>query len=107
MKLLSVTPSDKPDKKYPVLYALHGMGASYAVYSDMSPLRKALRERPMIVASFDCDRAGWYIDSPKKPGKSGPEVARLQDGHLQAEPWHASKEHREEQDRRRSEVKGR
>lgn len=36
--------------------------------------------------------AGEIAVSPKKPGKSGPEVARLQDGHLQAEPWHASKE---------------
>jgi S-formylglutathione hydrolase FrmB len=59
---------DKPDKRYPVLYALHGMGASYAVYSDMSTLRRALRERPMIVASFDGDNAGWYIDSTQKPG---------------------------------------
>jgi hypothetical protein len=33
----------------------------------MSPLRKALRQRPMIVASFDGDQLGWYIDSPLKP----------------------------------------
>jgi S-formylglutathione hydrolase FrmB len=59
---------DKPDKRYPVLFALHGMDAPYAVFSEMAPLRKALRERPMIVASFDCDKAGWYVDSPKKPG---------------------------------------
>jgi S-formylglutathione hydrolase FrmB len=58
---------DKPDKRYPALYTLHGMGAPYAVYSEMATLRRSLRERPMIVASFDCDRAGWYIDATQKP----------------------------------------
>jgi septum site-determining protein MinC len=32
--------------------------------------------------------AGEIAVSPKKQGKSQPEVARLQDGHLTAEPWH-------------------
>jgi len=32
--------------------------------------------------------AGEIAVSPKKPGKSQPEVASLQDGHLTAEPWH-------------------
>ena len=58
---------ESPEKRYPVLYTLHGMGAPYATYTEMAPLRKAIKDRPMIVASFDCDRAGWYIDSPKKP----------------------------------------
>jgi septum site-determining protein MinC len=34
--------------------------------------------------------AGEIAISPKKQGKSQPEVARLQDGQLEAEPWHAS-----------------
>ena len=34
--------------------------------------------------------AGEIAVSPKKQGKSQPEVARLQDGRLEAEPWHAS-----------------
>jgi septum site-determining protein MinC len=34
--------------------------------------------------------AGEIAVSPKKQGKSQPEVARLQDGHLEAQPWHAS-----------------
>jgi septum site-determining protein MinC len=34
--------------------------------------------------------AGEIAISPKKQAKSQPEVARLQDGHLEAEPWHAS-----------------
>ncbi len=54
-------------KTYPVLYALHGRGAPYTVWSDMSLLRKALNTKPMIIASFDGDTAGWYIDSTKKP----------------------------------------
>jgi septum site-determining protein MinC len=33
--------------------------------------------------------AGEIAISPKKQGKSQPEVARLQDGHLTAEPWNA------------------
>ncbi len=32
--------------------------------------------------------AGEIAVSPKKQGKSQPEVARLQDGNLTAEPWH-------------------
>jgi septum site-determining protein MinC len=33
--------------------------------------------------------AGEIAISPKKQGKTQPEVARLQDGHLTAEPWNA------------------
>ena len=32
--------------------------------------------------------AGEIAVSPKKQGKSQPEVARLKDGNLTAEPWH-------------------
>jgi septum site-determining protein MinC len=34
--------------------------------------------------------AGEIAFSPKKQGKSQPEVARLQNGQLEAEPWHSS-----------------
>ena len=34
--------------------------------------------------------AGEIAVSPKKPGKSQPEVARIQDGRLEAEPWRAA-----------------
>ncbi len=54
---------DKPDKKYPILYTLHGAGAPYATYSEMAPLRRALRDRPMIVTCFDGDRASMYLDT--------------------------------------------
>lgn len=55
---------DHPDKRYPVLYAFHGMDAPYVCFSEMIPLRKALGDKPMIVACFDADRASLYIDSP-------------------------------------------
>ena len=58
--------ADSAEQRYPVLYALHGRGAPYDTWSQMSPLRKALRDMPMIVVCFDGDRAGWYVDSTKK-----------------------------------------
>jgi S-formylglutathione hydrolase FrmB len=58
---------DNPDKRYPILYTLHGAGAPYATYSEMAPLRRALRDRPMIVTCFDGDRASMYVDSPTRP----------------------------------------
>jgi S-formylglutathione hydrolase FrmB len=58
---------DHPDQRYPVLYALHGGFAPYDCWSEMAPLRRALRQRPMIIASFDGDPLGWYIDSTVKP----------------------------------------
>lgn len=57
---------DHPDKRYPILYTLHGARAPYATYSEMSPLRRALRDRPMIVTCFDGDPVGMYVDSPVK-----------------------------------------
>ena len=53
----------KPDKKYPILYTLHGFGAPYGTFSDMSPLRKALKDKPMIVTCMDGDKGSWYLDS--------------------------------------------
>jgi S-formylglutathione hydrolase FrmB len=70
IKVVIVLPPEydaNPAKTYPVLYGLHGRGAPYTVWSDMSPLRRAMKTQPMILASFDCDQAGWYIDASKKP----------------------------------------
>jgi len=53
-----------PGKKYPILYTLHGGGAPYDTYSKMSPLRNALKTKPMIVTCFDGDRGSWFVDSP-------------------------------------------
>lgn len=58
---------DGGDARFPVLYTLHGMGAPYDTFRQMSHLRKALQEMPMIVVSFDGDRAGWFLDSAVRP----------------------------------------
>ncbi|MBN2584968.1 MAG: hypothetical protein JXL80_18030 [Planctomycetes bacterium] len=52
------------DKKYPILYTLHGKGAPYGTFSEMGPLRKALKDQPMIVTCLDGDKESWYVDSP-------------------------------------------
>ncbi len=57
----------EPATRYPVLYALHGMKAPFASWSEMRPLRESLRDRPMIVATFDGDSDGWYVDATKRP----------------------------------------
>lgn len=54
------------EESFPFLYALHGMGAPYDTYANMSRLRVALAEMPMIVVGFDADRASWYLDSTVK-----------------------------------------
>ncbi len=53
----------EPQRRFPVLYALHGMGAPYKAFTDMSPLRRTMKERPFILVTFSGDAAGWYIDS--------------------------------------------
>ncbi len=55
---------EHPERKYPILYALHGRGAPYDAWSAMAPLRTALKDKPMIVACFDGDKASLYLDSP-------------------------------------------
>jgi len=52
-----------PNKLYPILYTLHGKGAPYNTWSEMSPLRNALKDKPMIVTCFDGDNASMYLDS--------------------------------------------
>jgi S-formylglutathione hydrolase FrmB len=54
------------DKTYPFLYALHGMDAPYDTWTQMIPLRKLLKDHPMVLVAFDGDPAGWYIDAPEK-----------------------------------------
>ncbi|MEI6339858.1 MAG: alpha/beta hydrolase-fold protein [Verrucomicrobiota bacterium] len=80
IKAVAVLPPEyqaHPEKKYPVLYALHGYDAPYDVYSEMAPLRQALATKPMIVVSFDADRGSFYLDSPilqtdyLRPDKAG------------------------------------
>lgn len=51
------------ERRFAVLYAMHGMGAPYKTYTDMPTLRRATLERPFIIVTFNGDKAGWYIDS--------------------------------------------
>jgi len=50
-------------KKYPILYTLHGSGAPFDTYNEMSPLHKALKNKPMIFTCFDGDSMSMYVDS--------------------------------------------
>jgi S-formylglutathione hydrolase FrmB len=56
-----------PNKNFPILYTLHGYGAPYDTWSQMSTLRQTLADCPMIVTCLDGDKGSWYIDSPLKP----------------------------------------
>jgi len=70
VKIVVVLPpayAQEPAQRFPILHALHGKGAPYAIWSEMSPLRKALVEHPMIVTCFDGDESSWYLDAPEKP----------------------------------------
>jgi len=52
-----------PDREYPILYALNGKGAPYTTWASMSPLRTRLKDKPMIVASFDAGYVSFYLDA--------------------------------------------
>lgn len=52
---------------YPILYTLHGAGAPYDTWSQMSRLRRALKDMPMIVTCFSGDEASMYVDSTTTP----------------------------------------
>lgn len=54
------------EQRFPVIYALHGYGAPYDTYANMSRLHHAQKDMPMIVVCFNGDKGGWYIDSPVK-----------------------------------------
>ena len=53
-------------RRFPVLYAMHGMGAPYKTFTDMAALRRTMKDRPFILVAFNGDTAGWYIDSTVK-----------------------------------------
>ena len=64
-------------RTYPVLHTLHGMGAPYGTFSDMSPLWKALKTQPTLLTCFDADRASWYLDAKNPVKVGGKEVKSL------------------------------
>jgi len=66
IKVIVILPPEykaNPGKKYPILYTLHGASAPYGTFSEMGPLRKALKSKPMIITCLDGDKGSWYLDS--------------------------------------------
>jgi len=51
------------ERKFPVLYTLHGAGAPYNTYAEMSLLQAQLKNKPFIYTCFDGDDRSMYIDS--------------------------------------------
>lgn len=66
IKAVVITPNNyKPDKKYPVLYILHGYGGNYAGWVDDFPVVKPIADRyDMIMVCADGAVSSWYFDSP-------------------------------------------
>ena len=58
--------TDSGTEAYPFLYMLHGKDAPYDTWVNMSPIRKLLKDHPMVLVAFDGDPAGYYIDAPEK-----------------------------------------
>lgn len=55
--------ADHPDKQYPILYAFHGVSARDDWFANMPVLFQVLKDKPMIIAGFDCDKSGFYVDA--------------------------------------------
>ena len=59
-------PGSKETGSLPVLYALHGRGASYLSFQEMAPLRAFVAGHSMIVVSFDADDDSCYLDATNR-----------------------------------------
>lgn len=55
--------AEEPDRIFPVLYTLHGAGAPYDTWAQMSRLRLFIKEQPFIYTCFDGDNRSMYLDS--------------------------------------------
>jgi S-formylglutathione hydrolase FrmB len=53
-----------PDRRYPILYTLHGRGAPYTSWASMAPLLNRLQDQSVILAGFDAGYASCYLDAP-------------------------------------------
>ncbi len=51
-------------KKYPVIYLLHGYGGNHKSWSRIVPLKKYADSLQLIIVCPDGDYDSWYIDSP-------------------------------------------
>lgn len=66
VKSVVITPENySKDKKYPVLYLLHGYSGNYADWVNKVPEIKQLASQyEMIIVCPDGGFSSWYIDSP-------------------------------------------
>lgn len=66
IKAVVVTPdSYSPNKKYPVLYLLHGYSGNYAGWVNDMPMSKTLADKyQYIIVCPDGNFSSWYFDSP-------------------------------------------
>jgi S-formylglutathione hydrolase FrmB len=65
-----------PEKSYPIVYALPGAWGGGWNWAELAPLRQAIKDKPMIVASMDAGMVSFYVDwdtpqqvNPKNPTK--------------------------------------
>lgn len=57
----------KSEKRFPVLYLLHGAGGSHAGWNKKTDISQLADEYGMIVLCPDGGKTSWYFDSPIDP----------------------------------------
>ncbi|RUA12615.1 MAG: esterase family protein [Flavobacteriia bacterium] len=69
IKAVVITPdSYASDKKYPVVYLLHGYSGNYADWIRRSPsINQYADQYDVIIVCPDANYSSWYLDSPMKP----------------------------------------
>ena len=66
IKTVIITPQDYDEnKRFPVIYLLHGYGGKYSDWVNKAPeIKKLADEYSLIVVSPDGGKGSWYWDSP-------------------------------------------
>jgi S-formylglutathione hydrolase FrmB len=66
-KACIITPSDyTPEKRYSVIYLLHGYGGNYKTWPDIVPLLEYANKFQVLFVCPDGNHNSWYLDSPVK-----------------------------------------
>ncbi len=64
----------EPDRRFPVLYLLHGASGEHTSWVANTPLAVLLEDedkaRDVIVVCPNGRTGGWYVDSPHRPGSN-------------------------------------
>lgn len=53
----------EPERRYPVVYLLHGAWGNYRNWTEQAPLARIHAGRPLIIITPDGGQFGWYLDS--------------------------------------------